>query len=258
MAADTVKEGGRASAPARLQLGTSRLEHLEDRVLRRFLDRTWVHLGDAEGTTEAKSLGHYGKMLVRSPVAFLRASVRGLTGRLPRQRTADPRSAELYGRTDFRSFYFTKGDRLEFEDESFDFIFSEHFFHHLFLDEAVALFRECHRMLRPSGVIRTIVPDADLRTYAPPEVVGFPDVRMSFIEPLKHKTRYSVYMLSEVLRLTGFEPVPLYYCDREGRHVQNDPGQMHEVYAGCPERELLFTLDYVIRPDSLIVDGIKM
>ena len=33
---------------SRLQLGTSRLEDLDVRVLDAFLDKTWVHLGDEE------------------------------------------------------------------------------------------------------------------------------------------------------------------------------------------------------------------
>ena len=106
-------------------------------------------------------------------------------------------------------------------------------------------------------MLRTVVPDADLRTYAPPEPAGYPDARESFVSPLKHKTRYSVYMLSEALRLAGLTPVPLRYCDREGRYVRRDPAELADAYRGCPDTTFVVALSHVIRIDSLIVDGIK-
>lgn len=243
------------ASPSRLQLGTSRLEELDPRVLDTFLDKSWIHLGDAPSAQRPRSVARYLGHFRRHPVRSARQAIRTFGRRLSPAAGLNPDT--LYERTNFRPFYFKRGDRLPFDDETFGFIFSEHFFHHLFLDDAVALFRECQRVLKTGGVIRTIVPDADLRTYEPPEPAGFPDVRMSFLEPLKHKTRYSVYMLEETLRLSGFEPVSLRYCDRHGEYIRKNPREMREVYAGCPEKSLVFALDYVMRPDSLIVDGIK-
>lgn len=218
--------------PTRLQLGTSRLENLPPASLRRFLDKTWVHFGDAPD----------------SP-SLLRRLVR--RARRARNGIGDP--AALYEKTTFKTFYFRKGDRLPFEDGSLHFVFSEHFFEHLFYDEAISLLRECHRVLAPRGLIRISVPDADLRSYEGPEPAGFPDPKMPFDHPLKHKTRWSVYMLSETLDLLGFEPHPLRYCDRSGKYVREEPRQ----YDGCPERELASDIEYLRRPDSLIVDGLK-
>lgn len=244
-------------APRRLQLGVSRLEELDPRVVARFLDHTWLHLGDASPPDRPPRFVRYARQLRRQPLGFAKAALRAVAGRTARGRRTDLRPEEMYARTHFEPFYYRKGDRLPFQDESFDYIFSEHFLHHLFFDEALALLRECHRVLASDGVLRTVVPDADLRTYAPPEPAGFPDVRESFLSPLKHKTRYSVYMLAEALRLGGFTPVPLRYCDREGRYVRRDPGELSDVYRGCSDREMIFDLEHVIRIDSLIVDGIK-
>ncbi len=44
-------------------------------------------------------------------------------------------------------------------DASVDLIFSEHFFEHLTLADGVALMAECHRVLRPRGVLRIAMPD---------------------------------------------------------------------------------------------------
>jgi predicted SAM-dependent methyltransferase len=218
--------------PTRLQLGTARLEFLPDAALARFLDKSWMHYGDPPD----------------SP-SWLRATVRRL--RLARRGLKD--LGALYAKTNFEAFYFQRGGRLPFSAGSLHFVFSEHFFEHLFLNEALELFRECHRVLAPRGVLRVSVPDADLRTYEAPEPVGFPDVKLPFTHPNKHKTRWSVYSLCEAIQLTGFEPHRIRYCDQEGRYVQNHPVQ----YAGCPETEFLIDLSYLKRPNSLIVDGVK-
>ncbi len=244
--------------PHRLQLGVGRLEELSVDVLDTFLDKSWLHLGDAEPGEVSHDLSYYLDLLRRRPIRFLRSAagrVLGLHAVSNRPRV-DP--AELYRRTHFQGFRFGKGGRLPFEDDSFDFIFSEHFLHHLFLDEACSLLRECRRILAPHGVIRTVVPDADLRTYARPEPLGYPDVRMRFDVPMKHKTRYSVYMLEETLRLNGLVPVALHYCDRHGDYIRKDLSGLRDVYRDCPEREMIFDLSYVMRPNSLIVDGMKI
>ena len=215
--------------PTRLQLGTSRLELLPAPALACFLDKSWIHYGDAP------QKAWWLRRLVRR-VRQLRRGIRELD--------------ELYAKTNFAPFYYRKGDRLSFADASLHFVFSEHFFEHLFFDEAIALLGECHRILAVNGVVRISVPDADLRPS--PEPIGYPNRRMAFTDPTKHKTRWSYYMLSDALRLTGFEVSPIRYWTREGKQISNPP----TVYKGCPET-LVGVLSYLSRPDSLIVDGIK-
>jgi SAM-dependent methyltransferase len=48
---------------------------------------------------------------------------------------------------------------LLFEPSSVDFVYSSHVVEHLTRDEGRALLREIHRILRPGGVVRTLVPD---------------------------------------------------------------------------------------------------
>ena len=218
--------------PNRLQLGTSRLEFLPAHALRIFLDKSWMHFGDAP----------YEASALRQLVRRVRQFRRGI---------CDPQ--ELYAKTNFKVFYYRKGELLPFDDESMHFIFSEHFFEHLFFDDALALFRECHRILARRGVLRVSVPDADLRTYDAPEPIGYPSRSMPFTDPTKHKTRWSVYMLTEALALCGFSTHALRYCDRDGKYVQNKP----EQYKDCPETTMVCDLSYLFRPDSLIVDGVK-
>jgi SAM-dependent methyltransferase len=136
----------------RLQLGAARLETLDPRVVDQFLDKTWLHLGDAQPAQRPK-LGTYALRLLTNPRRMLRI-VRGFMAGDARRSTFSKRDpAELYAATNFAPFFFEKGHRLDVPDASIDFIFSEHFLHHLFLDDAAALLAECRRILRPHGVI---------------------------------------------------------------------------------------------------------
>jgi len=46
-----------------------------------------------------------------------------------------------------------------FESDSFDFVYSEHMIEHLPYDAALKMLKECHRVLKPGGVIRIVTPD---------------------------------------------------------------------------------------------------
>ena len=48
---------------------------------------------------------------------------------------------------------------LPFPANSFDFAYSSHLIEHFTLDEASFLMKEVHRVLKPGGVVRTVVPD---------------------------------------------------------------------------------------------------
>lgn len=246
----------------RVQLGASRLENLDPKVLQVFLDKTWIHLGDPKVSKETlyRHAGiDFTKFLgLRSICNILRKSLKKVLVHGEKPRTEIKDSEELYRRTNFKEFYYRKGSILPFESSSLEFIFSEHFLEHLFFDEALSLMRECYRILKPFGVIRTCVPDADLRTYESPEPIGFPDVTLPYIDPTKHKIRWSVYSLADTLQIAGFEPIPLRYCDKLGQYIRHHPIDYKISYEHCPEQQMIFDLSYIKRINSLIVDGIKI
>jgi predicted SAM-dependent methyltransferase len=58
--------------------------------------------------------------------------------------------------------YLDATERLPLEDNTFDFIFSEHFIEHLAYAEGRAFLAECHRVLKPGGVCRVTTPRLEL------------------------------------------------------------------------------------------------
>ena len=233
------------SAPLirRLQIGTSKLENLPPPIRATFADPSWVSLGEPPPAPAARD-----------------ARNRGLFARSHGARAYD---RELYRGTHFAAWYFRAGLHLPFRDAQFEFAFSEHFLEHLFMDEAFALLRDVHRVLKPGAVLRTSVPDADLRTYEAPEPVGVgaadgrKGLKLEWTHPAKHKTRWSVHNLPLILGLAGFEPVPLVWCDASGTLHERAPRECADVYAGCTDTEMIGRLDYLLRPRSLIVDAVK-
>jgi predicted SAM-dependent methyltransferase len=242
----------------RLQLGASRLENLNPKVLQKFVDKTWIHFGDPV-PSEAHTISLLIKLFNKHSISYnANIILNRLWQIIENTKISEINISEIYSRTNFCDFYYHQGDRLPFDDNSINFIFSEHFFEHLFFDEALSLLVECYRILKPDGVIRTCVPDADLRTYEPPEPLGFPDVKLPFTDPTKHKTRWSVYSFAAALKITGFYALPLRYCNKQGEYIKVDPSDIVSDYKDCPERELIFDLTYISRiNNSLIVDGIK-
>ena len=49
-----------------------------------------------------------------------------------------------------------------FNDDSIDVIYSSHMMEHLHRDDAINFIRECHRVLRPKGILRLVLPDLKL------------------------------------------------------------------------------------------------
>jgi Uncharacterized protein conserved in bacteria len=72
---------------------------------------------------------------------------------------------------DKKVYYLDAGAEYPFEDNSFDYIYSEHIFEHLDITQAETMLKECYRALKPGGKFRLTTPDlaflADI--YANPD-----------------------------------------------------------------------------------------
>ncbi len=69
-------------------------------------------------------------------------------------------NTDLYPKTE-RIAKLDAGKQFPFDDNSFDFIFSEHIFEHLTFKESCNFLSESFRVLKPKGVIRIAVPHLD-------------------------------------------------------------------------------------------------
>lgn len=68
--------------------------------------------------------------------------------------------------------YMDASQIFPFADKSFCYIFAEHLFEHLDLEGALNMLKECHRVLRPQGVLRLSMPDLNflIDLYLHPEM----------------------------------------------------------------------------------------
>lgn len=134
------------------------------------------------------------------------------------------------------------------------YIFSEHVFEHFgYPDEIGHVLHECHRVLRPGGVLRVIVPDADryLRAYADNDedfvrrVGGDSVSNLSLVNTMMrengfHRYAYNYSELEEVLKRAGFTSIS------------------HSSLGASEHRELNLDLDNGQRDlESLYVEAVK-
>ncbi|WP_288082621.1 class I SAM-dependent methyltransferase [Xylanibacter rodentium] len=96
--------------------------------------------------------------------------------------------------------FLNAGKPYPFMDEIFEYVFSEHLFEHLSMEEGLTMLQECFRVLKPGGHLRLTTPDLDflIRLYEHPEE-----------ECHKEYIRWSIGAFDEsVKRFYGAEEIP--------------------------------------------------
>lgn len=251
----------------RLHIGAKNLIEIPEVSWKVLSQDKWIHLGSEKPDLSSFAQKANSKSVVQhaEQVSYLDRLYRTLRSKIGLRRMSIPSAKELINK-DFSMWensklipwYYRKGDALPFDDETFSFVYSEHFFKHLFLDEAIYLFREIYRVMAKGAVCRTVVPDADLRTYEAPEPVGYPGENMAWGDPEKHKIRWSFSVLDEVFKISSFDSrVGLVYCMPDSKFINRTPNECKHEYSGCIDSEVIFDMSYIARPKSLIVDAIK-
>jgi len=105
------------------------------------------------------------------------------------------------------------------ESGTISFIFSEHFIEHVTLEQATNILRECHRMLRPEGVLRISTPDLRMliNVYLSGRLSDWTDVGWTPSTPCQmlnegmrlwsHRFIYDTDEINRILEETGFQKV---------------------------------------------------
>jgi len=139
--------------------------------------------------------------------------------------------------------------KLPFADNSIDAIFHEHVQEHIDAYQGYFLTKECFRVLKPGGIYRVVMPDANkyIRSYMDPhhaflrEWRGLPFTpMMSLVEEFygfNHRSIYDYETLDLYMRMAGFSRV--------------EPSEMGKSrIAPCPDSEWR-------SPDSFYVEAEK-
>lgn len=147
--------------------------------------------------------------------------------------------------------------RFPFEDESFQYIFSEHFIEHLPFNDGVKFFRESARILKRGGVMRTATPDLDflceLRTldtdakkryaqyisknFAPHQPVSGVTCANTTFYGWGHAFIYNAAFMQEVLKPLGFGDFKVHKPGQSGvaelkgieQHGKSVPAEINDL-----------------------------
>jgi len=175
----------------------------------------------------------------------LHIAVSRLPGAARALRAAGRISASRYAEHEqglFRRLYYLDATKpFPFADGTFDYVFTSHMLEHLHPADGAACVSEVHRVLRPGGLVRVVVPDLDyhVERYDPRR----PDDLLASIysyegrsrEP-SHRWWYNEHSLGDLFGRSGFATWTR-RAYREGR---------------CPDLELLDS-----RPLSLFMEAEK-
>lgn len=139
---------------------------------------------------------------------------------------------------------------IPLENETADYIFSSHFFEHLYQNEASHLLTDCHRVLNDGGLLRISIPDLEYAVGLYKN--GEKDKMLKsyfFVEDgdndySRHKYMYDFEMLSAILSEAGF-------CDIARRKFRE--GELPDVNLldNRPEDSLFVEARKIIRNETL-------
>ena len=136
---------------------------------------------------------------------------------------------------------------IPFNDDEVDGIFASHFIEHLTPQESILFLKECHRVLKPGGVLRVSVPDAArMREY---DLEGIRDYAGEYIPEGMTFTQH-VLLFPEHKQITTLETMTILF------HLAGCFSRVEEKEFGVSLLEGLAAIDN--RPSfSLFMEAVK-
>ena len=189
-------------------------------------------------------------------------------------------------------YYLNLKEKFPFDDNTFDFIYSEHNIEHFTIDEGVALLKECLRVLKSNGKIRLATPDLKKlinyynteteinNKYTNWEFNSFikkkTNINIStkaivinnFYRDWGHKLVYDFETLKRVLEYSGFVDVHLEELGKSSvpelcgveRHLRNiENGEYNKIETMCVEgrKSEIVIMDFIEKLKSALPEEIN-
>lgn len=118
-----------------------------------------------------------------------------------------------------RIAYLNAGNKFPIESDSFDFVYSEHLFEHLKVEQQLNMLSESYRILKKGGILRIAMPNIDylFNLYANPSVPENRDYVDWYVENMHHlkavknavvnKEEHYIYTINNFFKAWGHQVI---------------------------------------------------
>lgn len=152
---------------------------------------------------------------------------------------------------------------LPFPDNSFDYIIGSHVIEHLSKQDGANFLSECRRVLKPTGLLRLAVPDAELlvRGYSEGKLGYFDEINPDYaaatsqLDKLNvllwggHKSIYDRFTLTGALEKAGYK------ASVQSFNKSSNPDLMKQIFDYHPDLSLYMEAVAVKEPIAMAING---
>lgn len=154
---------------------------------------------------------------------------------------------------------------LPYPTGSFSAVYSSHLLEHLYHDQALALLKECHRVLRPGSVCRVVVPDLEalVGDYSKAKAAGDVNAASRLMESmLMHDKGPKRGLLGHFYRITAFHQHKWMYDAASLMQMFTDAGFRSVRQASCMESAIAGVVEVenperIVAGQGIVVEGVK-
>ena len=154
---------------------------------------------------------------------------------------------------------------LPFASSSFQTVYSSHTLEHLYHDDALQVLKECHRVLKPGGICRAVVPDLDsmVGRYMRAQGAKNSEAGTQLMEELLfHEKQRRPGLLGIAYRLTAFHQHKWMYDAESMRRLFEAAGFKQVRRAECHDSRIARIREVedagrILNGQGVAVEGVK-